>query len=260
MLAIMNDKLRVAKLECGIRWEFMSLTMMALVVIPIAALHGQGFTDPGFENYVLSDGGFVMPRSGAWLFTNEAGVVHPPAPNSGGAGTWSARFDPVEGQQYASSYAGGDTIRQSVALTGPAGDYQLSVYAAAPDGTVTINPNTIQLQSGEFTFTLGNATIGSLHTVQMGSGWNLYTADFSIAAPGNYLLGVKNTRTAPYFINYDAFAIQRVPEPSVIAMGLFSGVGAVVCRRRRKTEIQNTRSNKRSLLQQPASSYPSDHH
>src|SRR4051812_47903330 len=200
---------------------------VVVVIGCITTLHGQVFTDPSFESYAVSPGGFVKPASGAWLFGNDAGVVEPPAPNSstGALDTWSATFAPVDGQQYTSTYAGADTIRQTVAFSA-AGDYRLSAYAAAPNGSLTIpGVGTYALGAGEFTFTLANATIGSLHTVPAGSGWSLFTADFTVSAPGSYQLGVKNTAAATYFINYDNFAIQPVPEPSTIALGFLSAAG-----------------------------------
>jgi len=185
----------------------------------------------------VNPGGFIQPASGVWLFGNDAGVVEPPAPNSstGPLNTWSATFSPVDGQQYASTYAGSDTIRQSVTF-GAAGDYRLSVYAAVPNGAVTIpSVGTFALGSGEFTFTLANAAIGNLHTVPAGSGWSLFTADFTIGAPGDYQLGVRNTASAPYFINYDAFAIEPVPEPSPVALGLLGAVCVAIRATRRKS-------------------------
>src|SRR5580765_4365267 len=145
-------------------------TMMAIIAGSANIGHAQVFTDPGFESYTVSPGGFIQPASGAWLFGNDAGVVEPPAPNSstGPGNTWSATFASFEGLQYASTYAGADTIRQTVAF-GAAGDYRLCVYAAAPNGSLTIpSVGTLTLGSGEFTFTLGTAAIGGLHDVPAG--------------------------------------------------------------------------------------------
>src|SRR6185295_16762179 len=150
-----------------------------------AGLRAQSLSDPGFEGYNVSSGNFLQPSSGAWLFNNDAGVVEPPAPNSstGPLNTWSATFAPVEGQQYASTYAGGDSIRQLLSFSA-AGDYRLSVYAAAPSGSVTIpSVGSFALGNGEFTFTLGASAIGSPQTVVAGSTWSLFTVDFSIATP-----------------------------------------------------------------------------
>src|SRR5438045_2010175 len=103
---------------------FPRVLSIALVMSSLAAaLHGQVFTDPGFESYSVNPGEFVRPSLGAWLFGGDAGVVEPPAPNSstGPGNTWSATFAPVDGQQYASTYAGADTIRQGVVFV-TAGD------------------------------------------------------------------------------------------------------------------------------------------
>ena len=92
---------------------------------------------------------------------------------------------------------------------------------------------TFPVGDGEFTFTLGNAAIGSLHPVFAGTDWTLFTADFTLAAPGDYQLGLRNTLSSPYFINYDAFAIQPVPEPSTIALGLLGALGIAIAGRGR---------------------------
>jgi hypothetical protein len=212
--------------------------MAAVGIISASALHGQTLIDPGFESYSVSAGGFIQPASGSWTFVNDAGVVEPPSPNSstGPLSTWSAIFPAVEGQQYASTYAGADIIRQFVTF-GTAGDYRLGVYAAAPDGTVTIpSVGTFALGNGEFTFTLGNTAIGNLHSVSAGSSWSLFTADFTISTPGNYQLGVRNTAGAPYFINYDAFTVVPVPEPTFlglsVALGIVIGARALAQRKR----------------------------
>jgi len=205
----------------------------------VGVLHGAAFTDPGFENYTVGAGGFLKPTSGPWVFTNDAGVVEPYSPNSstGTLNTWSATFSAMEGQQYASTYAGGDSIHQTVSFS-TAGNYMISVYAAAPNGSLTIpSVGTLPLGDGEFTFALANSDIGSLHTVSAGSSWALYSAVFSIGSPGSYALGVQNTAIAPYFINYDSFSIQSVPEPSTIVLlvtGLASASFLFMAWRRRK--------------------------
>jgi len=224
------------------RWTaLVALGMTIFFAATVGMLYGEDFTDPGFENYLLSSGGFVQPTSGPWLFSNDAGVVEPFAPNSstGPLHTWSATFPAAQGQQYASTYAGIDRLRQAVSFAA-AGDYRISVYAAAPSGSLTIpSVGTWPLEDGEFTFILGAADIGSLHTVPKGSSWNSYSAMFTIPSPGNYTLGVRNTQTTPYFINYDGFAIQSVPEPATAALlvagaiGLAAGWHALTTRKRR---------------------------
>ena len=201
-------------------------------------LNGQSLTDPGFENYSVISGGFDMPSSGPWEFTNNAGVVEPFSPNSSTAplNTWSAVYSAYEGQQYASTYAGGDSIRQLVSFDTP-GNYTISAYAAAPDGVVTIPPNgTLPLEDGEFTFTLGITTdIGALQTVPKGSSWNLYSANFTLDTPGNYWLGIQNTKTLSYFINYDSFTVHSVPEPQIFHSILIFGLIVAAIKARKKS-------------------------
>ncbi len=206
--------------------------MMAAIASSANIAHAQVLSDAGFENYAVTSGGFVKPASGPWLFNNDAGVVEPFAPNSstGVLNTWSATFAAVEGQQYASTYATLDSLRQVVSFPA-AGDYRISVYAAAPSGSVTIpSLGTLPLGSGEFTFLFNDTPIGSLHPVPDGSTWNVFSADFTVPTPGAYEVGVRNTRAAPYFINYDAFAVQPVPEPTVVQLSLAFGVGVIVVR------------------------------
>jgi hypothetical protein len=94
------------------------------------------------------------------------------------------------------------------------------------------------LEDGEFTFILQNTPIGDLHTVVKGSSWTSYSAVFSINSPGTYTLGIHNTKMAPYFVNFDSFTVQSVPEPST--MVLLATVAAsllfMVGRRQRKGE------------------------
>ncbi len=208
------------------------LLMMAAVAGCLNLGQAQALVDPGFESYAVNSGGFVKPASGPWTFDNDAGVVEPFAPNSstGALDTWSASLAPVEGQQYASTYASQDALRQVVSF-GAAGDYRISVYAAAPSGTVTIpTVGTFTLGSGEFTFLFNNVAIGSLQTVPDGSNWRLFSANFTVAAPGDYSLGVRNTRVASYFINYDAFGVELVPEPTTWRLSLALGAGLGVAR------------------------------
>jgi len=215
----------------------------ALFTHSTSTVQGQVLVDGGFESYAVNSGGFVQPVSGPWLFANDAGVVEPFAPNSSGGAlnTWSATFAPVEGQQYASTYAALDSLRQVVSFT-TAGLYRMSVSAAGPSGSLTIpSVGTFTLGDGEFTFLFDNTPVGSLQTVSAGSSWSLFSADFTVTAPGDYQVGVRNTRSAPYFINYDAFAVEPVPEPAVLQLALALGAGVVVRRalrgRRRGGEL-----------------------
>ncbi len=187
---------------------------------------GQTLLDPGFESYSVAAGGFVKPTTGPWIFANDAGVVEPfsPPSSTGSLNTWSATFAAIEGAQYASTYGSFDTLEQSVTFAMP-GDYLISLYAAAPSGTVTVPPlPPITLGDGAFRFTLDGVSIGGAYTVQTDVGWTLYTQAFTIAAPGSHTVGVRNSLTAAYFINYDGFAI--VPEPATGLLVLLSlGLG-----------------------------------
>ncbi|MHB1035412.1 MAG: PEP-CTERM sorting domain-containing protein [Pirellulales bacterium] len=214
----------------------MTITLAwGILATACGTLNAGVFVDSGFEDYAVAGGGFVQPTSGPWTFNNDAGVVEPFSPNSSTEPlhTWSATFPAWAGQQYASTYAGSDYLRQVVSLD--AGKYAISVHAAAPSGSVTIpQVATLQLGDGEFTFTLGNASIGAAHTVAEGSNWTLYSAVFAVDAPGSYELGVRNAKSAPYFINYDGFAIAAVPEPSTLVLAVLGLLGVVVAWWRRK--------------------------
>jgi hypothetical protein len=210
------------------------VTICWAVIHHCGTAQAQALTDAGFENYAVNSGEFLKPANGPWSFTNDAGVVEPFAPNSstGTLNTWSATLSAFEGQQYASTYAGGDSIRQGVTFPS-AGQYAISVYAAAPSGTVTIpGVGTLNLTSGAFTFTLAGVNIGSLHTLLPGTGWSLFSDTFSIDKPGIYQLGIDNTVVAPYFINYDAFAIVAVPEPPSLELAVLGVLSAALLRTR----------------------------
>jgi len=216
--------------------------LLGLIATNPAIVNAQILIDPGFETYPVSSGGFVRPVTGPWTFGNDAGVVEPFAPNSstGPLNTWSATFAAIEGQQYASTYAGGDSLRQFV-LFDAAGQYRVSAYAAAPSGSVTVPPTgTSTLTDGVFSFTLGNAAIGTPHTMTPGTDWVPFAADFTIAAPGSYEIGIRNNTAAPYFINYDAFQIQPVPEPTVLQLALAAGAGLMAWQRFRKIKATVT--------------------
>jgi hypothetical protein len=212
-----------------------ALVAVAAILCLLAAgvpAAGQTLIDSGFESYSVPTGQFLRPSSGPWQFGNDAAVVRPPAPHSslGSLQTWSGMYIPLQGEQYVSTYGGFDTVRQLVTFSTP-GEYRISVFAASPTGTVTIPPvGTQTLGHGEFTFTLGVSTIGDVHTVPAGTDWTRYHADFTIAAPGSFLLGVRNTRTAAYFINYDAFSLRVVPEPAVWALSLSAALGLAAWR------------------------------
>jgi hypothetical protein len=195
------------------------MAALALATLP-SLLCGQTILNAGFEDDPVSAGGFAKPTTGPWTYNNDAGVVRPFSPNSstGPLNTWSATFAPIEGQQYVSTYAGSDFVRQGILFVTP-GDYRISTYAAAPDGSITIpGVGTQTLVDGEFSFVLGNLGIGGVKVVPKGSGWALYSTVFTIPSAGTYDLGIRNTLAASYFINYDAFAIQGVPEPGSLIL------------------------------------------
>jgi hypothetical protein len=190
-------------------------------------------TDPGFESVAVPAGGFSHAGDPAWTFVNDAGVTRPfTNPTSTGAlNTWSATFSPIEGSQYASTYALLDSIRQTVAI--PAGTYVLSVYAASPAGSVTIPPiGTSQLVTGAFQLTFG-AQSGPIIEMPPGTDWLLSSATFVQSSAGSVAIGVRNSETAPYFVNYDAFTLELIPEPAAI-MHFIIGACVVLHTRRRR--------------------------
>jgi hypothetical protein len=147
--------------------------------------------------------------------------------------TWSATVTAYDGSQYASAYAGSDWFDQSVFFPAP-GDYELSVYATSPEGSVVINGATSTLTTGEFRFALGGAVTGPTFSPPLGAGWSQYSAVVRVKAAGNRLVGFHTTKTAPYFINFDAFSVTRVPEPSGVFLSIAAcGVRSLRLRRLR---------------------------
>ena len=199
-----------------------------------SSVHAVTISDPGFESYNVASGGFTK-AAGPWGFSNDAGVVEPFSPNSsnGVLDTWSATFAAFEGEQYASTYAGLDTITQSVNVTA-GGTYIFKIYAAAPDGTVLIPPNVdpSTLTTGLFSFTLDSSSLGSF-SIDPGTDWTEYSFTTTIAA-GVHAVGIVNTAAASYFINYDNFSLSQVPVPA--AAWLFGSglLGLIGVARRKK--------------------------
>jgi hypothetical protein len=189
--------------------------------------------DPGFESVVVASGGFSHTGNSAWTFTNDAGVVRPfTNPTSTGAlNTWSATFSPVEGSQYASTYAALDTIRQTASLA--PGSYVLSVSAAAPSGSITIPPfAAMPLVTGGFQLTFGAQSSPTIN-MPPGTDWQTYSATFVLNSPGNIAVGIRNPVTASYFINYDDITLTRIPEPAAWLLGSVGSLAPLRCRRRR---------------------------
>ncbi len=206
------------------------LYLLFLSTILLGATHSAHaliITDPGFESYSVDPGGFTK-EAGSWTLANDAGVVEPFSPNSsnGQLDTWSATFAAIEGEQYASTYAGLDSITQSINI--PArGLYTFSIYAASPDGSVTIAPhaNPFILSTGSFSFEFDGNQLGSF-SIDPGTDWMEYSLTTELSA-GIYTVGVINTARAPYFINYDNFTLSQVPVPA--AVWLFaSGLMALI--------------------------------
>lgn len=196
----------------------------------------QAVLDPSFEDYSVDPGGFTKSAAGAWTFENDAGVVEPISPNSsnGPLDTWSATFAALEGTQYASTYAGSDQISQQLSFPA-AGEYELSIWAASPRGTVELpNVGELTLTTGDFQFVLDGSTVGDIHTPPLDAGWARYDATFSVAAAGEHDIGVLNLKSAPYFINYDVLRVSLIPEPSVIGMLVVGWLALTVVGRRRR--------------------------
>ncbi len=191
-----------------------------------------------FESYDVASGGFLLAPSDSVSFFNNAGVVEPfsrdpdgavASLSSGGLLTWSATFAAFQGEQYASTYGGFDAIRQDVSFPS-AGDYLISVYAAAPDGSVTIGTTTHTLVQGTFAFTLDGFDVDSFQ-IDPGTDWTLFSATLTIPTSGLHTVGFRNTALAIYFINYDDFAI--VPEPSSALLLALALPALALLRRRR---------------------------
>lgn len=220
-----------------------SLTRVFTLLIAAVGTHAATLVDAGFESYDVEPGTFVRPATGPWSFDNDAAVVKPFAPptSTGSFNTWSAALSPWEGEQYASTYAGGDRLQQTVTFDAP-GVFELSVYAAAPAGTLTLpGIATVTLGEGEFRFTIDGFYLSPLHTVAAGSDWTRYGVEIQIEEPGDHTLGIANVKIAPYFINYDAFAITPVPEPATYGMAMALAGLAFAGAQRWRLACQNRR-------------------
>jgi len=197
------------------------LSFVGVCLCAGSTAHAQAILDPGFEQILVPSGDFLRPTTGAWTYVNDAGVVRPPGRSTGTEvfDTWSATRPAFEGAQYASTYAGSDTITQPVTFN-RAGTYELSVMAFSPSGILEIpgNPGLFMpLERGEFSFQLGGQ-VGPTWVVPLNSDWTRYATTFDVPAPGAYPVGIANTRSAVYFVNYDDFRITPVPEPSAAAL------------------------------------------
>ena len=205
-----------------------------LLACPLAP--AQTVADAGFEQVPVASGQFVKV-GGPWAYTNDAGIVRPfgSSTTTEPLNTWSATRDAFEGAQYASTYAGGDTITQPVTFDQP-GVYELSVMAFSPAGIQEIpgNPGLYKpLGNGEFRFEFGGGPVGPTWVVPVGSEWTRYATTVDVTQPGTYPVGIANTRVDVYFVDYDAFRIAAVPEPSAAALLLLTA-GCAAGRRRRR--------------------------
>jgi hypothetical protein len=208
------------------------LMFVMLLFGVVASAQAITIADPGFESFDVDPGGFTK-ENGAWSFDNDAGVVQPYAPNSSTAilNTWSATFDAIEGEQYASTYAGGDRIFQSVTFE-KSGEYLFEVFAAAPGGSVNTGGGYIPLSWGSFYFQVGLQSAGYF-VLYPDTDWAKYSATAYVEA-GTHLVQIKNGASAPYFINYDAFSLTLVPLPASIWL-LGSALAGLGWLRRKQT-------------------------
>lgn len=192
----------------------------------------QVLSDPGFEAIPVGTGMYVRPRTGVWMYENDAAIVRPYAPNTSLATfqTWSATFAPIEGEQYACTYAGGDRISQYVTFPHP-GTFELAVWAAAPSGTLTDGDETRPLVQAAFRFVFSGIDAGPVFTLEPGTGWTRFSTMVEVTAPITLAVGVHNQYLASYFIHYDGFS---VPAPSAIAA---LGVALLPCTRRRRQDF-----------------------
>ena len=64
--------------------------------------------------------------------------------------------------------------------------------------------------------------------------WTRYAAQVAIGQSGTYDVGIANTLVDKYFINYDAFALQSIPEP--VASAVLFLIGIFVARSKRAND------------------------
>jgi hypothetical protein len=208
-------------------------TLIVLFALTNSAL-SQTVLDPGFESYSVSAGEWTNVDGGPWQFNNNAGVVEPFAPPTvlSPLMTWAATIAPYDGQQYASAYAGSDFFDTIVDFPMP-GDYFLSVYAASPPDSSDVNDAVPTLTTGAFRFALGGAVTGPTFVPPLDAEWNRYSTTVRVNSAGPRLVGFHTTKTAPYFVYFDAFSLGRIPEPATLGLALIALIAPARWHRRR---------------------------
>jgi len=186
-------------------------------------------------NGALMNGSFE--DGSAWTLANDADI-----PVAGGAAGWawetpvtgidvitSEDIFATDGASFAMTYAGADFMRQQVAIS-QAGVYELSVDVNGVEGRYDSPVFPDPMVNGEFTLRIGTSVSDALVAETQG-GWSTVTFTAEIAAPGTYLIEIRNTLAANYAIAYDNVSLALIPAPGAAALAGLAGLGTI--RRRR---------------------------
>ena len=216
------------------------MTLRTLAVLGLALTFGTGASAVTIPNAGFND-------ETGWVLENDAGLN-----NAGGAPGWTYEtsspgtivtsteaVSPTEGSGFGITYAGRDSFTQSITIT-EAGRYTFSVLANAFEGFVDTNETGVALTNdlldGSFELFAGAET-SSVFDVAVSSGWETFSWTTTLSA-GELTFGIQNSRTEPYAIGYDNFAITQIaavplPAGGLLLLTAFGGVAALKRRKKR---------------------------
>lgn len=185
---------------------------------------GQTIPNGSFEDstsWVLNNDAFIpfssISHGDSWATPVEDRVQY----------TFLEDVSPIDGEHFAITYAGFDTLSQSIHILSD-GTYHLSVYANA----ITGKSNTASsIASPKFALTMGDHS--ATFKEKTGDGWNIYTLSAYLTA-GQYDIQIENLTRGVYSIAYDNVVVApaSIPEPS--SSLLFGLSGALLFFHRRR--------------------------